>query len=850
MLSVITSVNHNPFSINKFVISGTRVMPFAMTRNQLNEIAEKWFIDQNWQPFPFQKKTWAAFLEGKNGLLNAPTGSGKTYALWFPIVLNYIQKNPEFKVRHQKGLKAIWITPLRALSLEIKLSAERVINDLETQLTVGIRTGDTSSKERVQQKKMMPDLLITTPESLQLLLATQGYDKIFSTCSAVVVDEWHELLGTKRGVQMELGLSRLKTIAKDLRIWGISATIGNLEQAREVLLGPESTALKNSVLIRANLNKKIVVKSIIPNEIETFPWRGHLGLRLLEEVIPIINNSKTTLLFTNTRSQCEIWFQKLLEKHPKFAGEIAMHHGSINKETRIWVEQAIRNESLKAVVCTSSLDLGVDFAPVETVIQIGGPKGVARFLQRAGRSGHRPGKASVIYFLPTHAIELVEASALQQAVIKKAVEDRIPYLNSFDVLVQYLTTLAVSDGFYPDEIYSEIKNTFCYQGMTRDQWLWILNFLVLGSQSLKTYDEYKKVERQEDGKFKVNNKGVAMRHRFQIGTIVGDANITVRYQKGGYIGTIEESFISKLKQGDVFIFAGRNLEFIRVKGMQAQVRNSSKKTNKVPAWMGGRLTLSSEMSKLLREELYTAGMNTKEQSEEIIALTSLFDRQRIESIVPNPNQFLIETFETRDGFHHIFYPFEGRFVHEAMGSLLGYRISLLGPITFSLAFNDYGFELLSDKMINIEEIVDNNLFSTDYLLDDLQKSLNATEMARRKFRDIAVISGLVFTGYPKKGIKMKHLQSNSSLLFDVFKDYEPDNMLFQQAYRETFEHQLEEGRLRMALERIANQKIIWRACSEPTPFSFPIITDRLREKLSNEKLADRIRRMTAKLMQK
>lgn len=821
-----------------------------MTRDQLFAIAENWFIHQNWQPFPFQKKTWTAFLQGKHGLLNAPTGSGKTYALWFPIVLNYIQNNPEFKVKHNKGLKAIWITPLRALSLEIKQSAERVITDLETQLTVGIRTGDTSTSERTRQKKMMPDLLITTPESLQLLLATRGYDKVFKNCSAVVVDEWHELLGTKRGVQMELGLSRLKAVAGELRIWGISATIGNLEQAREVLLGPASTALKNSVLIRANLNKKITVKSIIPKEIETFPWRGHLGLRLLEEVIPIINQSKTTLLFTNTRSQCEIWFQKILEKHPEYAGEIAMHHGSINKETRVWVEQAIRNESLKAVVCTSSLDLGVDFAPVETVIQIGGPKGVARFLQRAGRSGHRPGKESIIYFLPTHAIELVEASALQQAVIKKAVEDRIPYLNSFDVLVQYLTTLAVSDGFFPEEIYHELKETFCYQGITREQWQWILNFLVLGSQSLKTYDEYKKVERQEDGRFIVNNKGVAMRHRFQIGTIVGDANITVRYQKGGYIGTIEESFISKLKQGDVFIFAGRNLEFIRVKGMQAQVRNSAKKTNKVPAWMGGRLTLSSEMSKLLREELYTAGMNTKEQSEEIIALTSLFDRQRMESIVPNPNQFLIETFETRDGFHHIFYPFEGRFVHEAMGSLLGYRISLLGPITFSLAFNDYGFELLSDKEIDIQQLEDNNLFSTDYLLDDLQKSLNATEMARRKFRDIAVISGLVFTGYPHKGIKMKHLQGNSSLLFDVFKDYEPDNILFQQAYRETFEHQLEEGRLRIALERIANQKIIWRACSQPTPFSFPIITDRLREKLTNEKLADRIRRMTAKLMQK
>ncbi|MBO0342379.1 ligase-associated DNA damage response DEXH box helicase [Flagellimonas profundi] len=818
-----------------------------MKQKELFQIAENWFQDQNWKPFPFQKETWKAFLDGKHGLLNAPTGSGKTYALWFPIVLNYIKNHPNYKTKHKKGLKAIWITPLRALSQEIKQSAERITKDLGTQMTVGIRTGDTSAKERAKMRTNMPDLLITTPESLQLLLSSKGYEKTFKDCSAIVVDEWHELLGTKRGVQMELGLSRLKTVCETLRIWGISATIGNLEQAREVLLGPTSPELENSMLVKADLNKKITVKSIIPSKMETFPWRGHLGLHLLDQVVPIINNSKTTLLFTNTRSQCEIWFQKILEKYPEFAGEMAMHHGSINKETRLWVEQAIRNESLKAVVCTSSLDLGVDFAPVETVIQIGGPKGVARFLQRAGRSGHRPGKESVIYFLPTHAIELVEASAMQKAVLNSAVEDRIPYLSSFDVLIQYLTTLAVSDGFYPDEIYPEIKQTFCYQTLTEEQWQWLLNFLVMGSQSLKSYDEYKKVEVEEDGKFKVNSRAVAMRHRFQIGTIVGDATISVRYQKGGYIGSIEEYFISKLSPGDVFTFAGRNLEFIRIKGMAAHVRNSKKRTNKVPSWMGGRLSFSAKMSELLRQELYTAALDFSDQSEEIQALQPMFAKQREESIVPQPHQFLIETFKTRDGYHHMFYPFEGRAIHEGMSSLLAYRISLLRPITCSLAFNDYGFELLSDREIDIQEILDNNLFTPEYMLSDLQKSLNSNEMARRKFRDIAVISGMVFTGYPEKGIKMKHLQSSSELLFDVFRDFEDDNLLYQQAYTETFEHQLEEGRLRLALERIAQQEIVWKPCSQPTPLSFPIITDRLREKLSNEKLADRIKRMMVKL---
>lgn len=818
-----------------------------MNREQLFTIASNWFENQGWKPFPFQTQTWTAFLQGKNGLLNAPTGSGKTYALWLPIILNYIKENPNYKTKQTPGLKAIWITPLRSLSVEIKQAAERVINDLDIKMTVGIRSGDTSAAERAKQKGRMPDLLITTPESLQLLLASKGYESTFKNCSSIVIDEWHELLGTKRGVQVELGLSRLKTISKNIRIWGISATIGNLQQAQEVLLGVDSEAYHNSVLIKAVINKKIKVVSIIPEKMDTYPWRGHMGLHLIDEAAKIVKASKTTLIFTNVRSACEIWYQRLLEKYPEFAGEMAMHHGSIDRETRLWVENAIRNEELKVVVCTSSLDLGVDFAPVESIIQVGGPKGVARFMQRAGRSGHQPGKESVIYFLATHAIELIEASALKKAVENSVIEDRVPYLNSWDVLVQYLNTLAVSDGFFPDEIFKEVQGTFSYQTITKENWNWILNFITNGSQSLHAYDEFKKVEIEEDGRYKINNRMIAMHHRMQIGTIVGDAVLNVKYMSGGYIGTIEEWFISKLKPGDTFIFAGKKLELFRIRNMQVLVKKASpKKESKIASWMGGRMALSAQMSELLRQELYRA--NTDNLSPELKALQPLFIRQRKESIVPDNNEFLIETFKSREGYHAIFYPFEGRFVHEALASLLAYRISLLQSISFSLAYNDYGFELLSDQEIDIEAVLDNNLLSTEYVHHDLQKSLNSTEMARRKFRDIAVIAGLVFTGFPGKMVKTKHLQSGSQLLFEVFRDFEPDNLLLHQAYRETFEHQLEEGRLILALERIANQKIVWKQCLKPTPFSFPIITDRLREKLSSETLAERIQKMTASYM--
>ncbi|MHA7943985.1 ligase-associated DNA damage response DEXH box helicase [Formosa sp. 3Alg 14/1] len=818
-----------------------------MNRKELEHIAHDWFKQQNWEPFPFQKQTWTAFLQGKNGLLNAPTGSGKTYALWVPIVLEYMKRHPNYKSKPQKGLLAIWVTPLRALSVEIKQAAERFVKDLDVPLTVGIRSGDTSTKERAAQKRNMPSLLITTPESLQLLLATKGYDKIFKNVIGVVVDEWHELVANKRGVQMTLALSRLNAISPSLRTWGVSATIGNLEQAREVLLGVDKERVANSVLIKANIRKKINVLSIIPKKIEKFPWRGHLGLHLLEDIIPILEESQSTLIFTNTRSQCEIWFQNILEKHPEFAGDIAMHHGSMSRETRLWIEQALREGSLKIVVCTSSLDLGVDFAPVDTIIQVGGPKGVSRFMQRAGRSGHQPGKTSVIYFLPTHALELIEASALIKAVSNTVVEDRVPYLNSFDVLVQYLVTLAVSDGFYPETIYPEVKSTFCFQTLTAEQFQWILNFITLGGQSLQAYDEYKRVDIESDGKFKVNSRAVAMRHRLQIGTIVSDSVLNVKFLKGGYIGSIEESFISKLRPGDVFTFAGRQLELFRIRNMQVLVKKSKQKNAKIPNWMGGRMSFSSEMSHLIREELYLLNSNNADKSKELKALEPILIRQNKESLVPNADEFLIETFKTREGYHAVFYPFEGYFVHEAMGSLLAYRLSLLHPISFTIAFNDYGFELLSDQPIDIQAILDNNLFSSEYLRSDLEKSINASEMAKRKFRDIAVISGLVFTGFPSKLVKSKHLQASSQLLFGVFEDYEPDNLLFQQAFTETFEHQLEEGRLQLALMRINSQNIIWKSCAKPTPFSFPIITDRLRAKLSSEKLADRIRRMTIQL---
>jgi ATP-dependent Lhr-like helicase len=802
------------------------------------ETSAHWLKTQGYTPYTFQRECWIKVSTHLNGLLMAPTGSGKTYALGLPMLL---QADASKKI-----LQGIWVTPLRALSYEIYQALDYANQSMGLGLQVALRNGDTPIKERQQQQKNSPQILVTTPESLNIFLATKGYSQRLAQLKMIVIDEWHDLMGSKRGVMIELALSRLKSLSAVLNIWGISATLKDDSLALEVLSGSQ-TEKDKWISIRANLNKEIKIVSIIPKLMERFPWRGHLGLYLIDQVIEVIHRHQTVLLFTNTRSQCEIWYQKILEKAPEFAGEIAMHHSSIDRQTRAWVENAIRNESLKAVVCTSSLDLGVDFAPVEAIIQIGGPKGIARFMQRAGRSGHQPGATSLVYFVPTHAIELIESSALRKAIEINAIENPTPYLLCYDVLIQYCCTLAVSEGYKEAALYEEVKNTHCFQALTIEAWKWIQNFLMHGSQSLSTYDEYKKVVRNEAQLMVIENRGLAMRHRLQIGTIVSDAALQVVFQSGGYIGTVEEWFASQLKVGDVFTFAGKTLEFIRLKELKVLVRRSSKKASKVPSWMGGRLSFTSEMSDLLKDTLQQAHQHPNNQDEELKALKPIFERQKKESFVPKAHEFLVEVFHTREGFHHIFYPFEGRFINEAIANLLAYRISLMKPISCTIAYNDYGFEILAQQPIEISLLWDNNLWDSRFIYEDLYHSLNITEMSRRTFRDIAVISQLVFTGYPNKSVKTKHLQSSSQLLFEVFKSHEPDHLLYLQAKRETLEHKLEEGRLIRVLNRIANTEALVAECSLPTPFSFPIITDRLREKLSNESLADRIRKMTAKL---
>jgi ATP-dependent Lhr-like helicase len=643
-------------------------------------------------------------------------------------------------------------------------------------------------------------------------------------------------MGSKRGVQVELAASLIKMISPRLCVWGISATMGNLDEAMRTLLGN-----RKGRLIRAGWKKALTINSLMPAKFERLAWSGHLGLALVNQVVGVIEKHGSTLIFTNTRAQAEIWYHRILDAQPELSGAIALHHGSIAKELRYWVEDALHESRLRAVVCTSSLDLGVDFRPVDAVIQIGGPKGVARFAQRAGRSGHAPHETSQIYFLPTHGLELIEASALRNALDCDQIESRLPMVRSFDVLVQFLCTLAVGDGFEPDSLAPAIRDTHAFETMDEQEWNWCLQFITTGGKALEAYSDYQRVQIVE-GVWRILDQKLARKHRMSIGTIVSDAMLKVKWVKGKVLGHVEEYFAAGMEIGDSFWFAGVCLEFVRFKELTIYVKRSKKRNGRIPVYMGGRLSLSSELGEGIRREI-DAFASGRVDSTEMIRVRPLLELQLQFSSLPKMNELLVESFESKDGFHVCVFPFEGRDIHEGMGMLLAQRWSQMRPVSFSIACNDYGFEMLSDQPIPIDELWTEEAWSVSNLMDDLQAGVNASEMAKRRFRDIAVISGLTFQGFVGKHLQGRHLQSHSGLVFEVFRDFDSENLLYQQAYEELLYHQLQWERMRSAIQRIGNQKVTFSTPNFPTPFSFPLVVDRLRSSLSSEDLETRINKM-------
>ncbi|MGJ4728887.1 ligase-associated DNA damage response DEXH box helicase [Luteimonas sp. SDU101] len=735
--------------------------------------------------------------------------------------------------------RLLWITPLRALASDTARALRAPLDALGLDWTVAMRTGDASSRDRRLARQGRADALVITPESLALLLSYPDTAAQLAGLRGIVVDEWHELLGNKRGVLLQLCLARLRAWAPDVRIWGLSATLGNLEQARDVLL-PHAPG---AAVLQAAKPRSMSLETLLPEAGERFPWAGHIGLSQVQRVAARLQSARTTLLFANTRAQAELWHRALSATWLDEPDTLALHHGSLDPKLRASVEQGLREGRVRCVVATSSLDLGVDYPAVDQVIQIGSPNGMARLLQRAGRARHRPGEAGHIACAPTHALELAEYAATREALRAGEVEARPPPRLSLDVLAQHCVTLALGGGFRPGALLPEVRGTHAFAALTDAQWQAVLTFIVQGGQALQHYPEYTRVVVDDNGVYRVTDRRIAQRHRLSIGTITSDGALQVKLLRGGSLGSVEESFLSRLRPRDRFQFAGRTLELVRLQDMTAYVRLAKKADGIVPRWQGGRMPMSGELGARVAQVL--AGPR---DSPELRALAPLLDLQARISALPAPGGLLAEFAKTREGWHLFLYPFAGRGVHEGLAALLALRWSRLAPNTFGFAVNDYGLALTAHAQTQIEVDTLRALLDPARLLDDLRDGANLGELARRQFREIARVAGLLPPSLPGRALRsLRQLQASSGLLFDVLQRHDPRHLLLEQAEREVFEAQLEVRALQAVLARCHAARIDLHQPKTLTPLSFPLWAEGMRGTLSSEDWRTRVQRVAERL---
>lgn len=802
-------------------------------------MVEGWFSARGWVPADFQREAWEHAAAGRSGLIQVATGAGKTYAAFMGGLISCID---EWRDRDEppRGPRVLYLTPLRAVARDIESALRRPCEDLKLPLRVGARTGDTSATERSRQRGELPQVLVTTPESLTLLLMRDGAAETFGGVVLVVVDEWHELLASKRGTQTELALARLRRIAPRLRTWALSATLENLEQAAAAAVGIGC----DPVIVRGRAERPTVIRTLLPEDTR-LPWAGHMGFAMLPAVLGELDPSVSTLVFLNTRAQAELWYQAIWHSRPDWREVLALHHGSVDRAARERAERGLKDGSVRIVVATSSLDLGVDFAPVERVFQIGSCKGLARLLQRAGRSGHRPGAECRVVCVPTHGIELLEISAARRALASGRIEPRTPPDKPLDVLVQHIVTRAMGDGFRADELFEEVRSAFSYSSLTREEFDWCLALVRDGGRSLYAYEEHHRIEERDDGpgpRYRVRNARVARAHRLNVGTIVSEMTLDLRLISGKRIGSIEDYYIGKLHAGDRFVFAGRVLEFVGIRGTAAVARPATGRTTATPHWAGTRLPISESLSEAVRAELEHCARGVYD-APELEAARSIVEAQRAISAVPSADELLVELTHTREGNHLFIYPFEGRLVNAGLAALLALRLSRRVPTTFSTAANDYGLELLTADDLPFESMLTPQLFEVGDLAREAEESLNLGELARTQFREVARVSGLVAQNYPGVRKTGRQAFSTASLMYDVFREFEPDNLLLQQARREVLQRQYEASRLARTLSRLARAKVIFRVTDRPTPLGFPLVLERVGERLSSETLQSRVEKM-------
>jgi len=734
----------------------------------------------------------------------------------------------------------LWVTPLRALASDTARALQAPIDGLGLGWRVGLRSGDASNRDRRLAREGRIDVLVTTPESLALLLSYPDTLERMRQLRCVVVDEWHELLGNKRGVLLQLNLALLREAAPAMQLWGLSATLGNLPQARDVLLPhrPQAT------IVEGARQRPVTIRSLLPEPGERFPWAGHLGLSHLPRVLDVLFRARSSLLFTNTRAQAELWHQALAAVWPEDAGTLALHHGSLDPTLRQQVEDGLRAGTLRCVVATSSLDLGVDFPEVDQVLQLGSPKGVARLRQRAGRARHRPGASGQILCIPSHALELAEYAAARHALHDRVIEARRPPTLSLDVLAQHAVSRALAGGFNADALLEQVRGTHAFAALEDAQWNAVIDFIVQGGRALSRYPEFHKVVRDADGVYRMPDRRQALRHRLSIGTISSDGSVRVQFLRGGSLGAVEEQFASRLRRGDRFQFAGRLLELVQLRDMTAFVRVArGGGDGVVPRWQGGQLPLSMPLGRELEKVLSGA-----DQSAESRWLAPLLALQSQLSAAPSPDHLLVEDVRRREGQFLFVYPFAGRHVHEALAALLALRCTRRQRNSIGYAVNDHGLVLAPATPVDLQEQDWRAMLDAGDLLQDLREAVNLGELARRQFRGIARVAGLLVPSLPGGTPRsLRQLQASAGLLHDVLREHDPEHLLLALAEQEVLHDSLDLPGLQQVLARIATRSLSLQRPSSLTPLAFPLWAERLRGQFSNEDWRTRVQRAAQQL---
>ncbi|MEM9331863.1 MAG: ligase-associated DNA damage response DEXH box helicase [Pseudomonadota bacterium] len=816
--------------------TGDENLPFF-----LPDVFETWFSKNGWQPRAHQLELLAHTQAGQSTLLIAPTGAGKTLAGFLPSLVELTQTPKPKPGEARRGIHTLYISPLKALAVDIKRNLEKPIDEMALPIEVETRTGDTPVSRRQRQKLNPPQILLTTPEQLALLIANKDASRFFEHLDTVILDELHSLVISKRGHLLSLGLSRLRTFRPELKTIGLSATVADPDELRRWLVPQcptDEIALSQFVHLQGGAKPEI---SILKSN-ERIPWSGHSARYAMPEVYEAIKKHQTTLLFVNTRSQAEMLFQELWNINEDTL-PIALHHGSLDVAQRRRVEEAMQRNALRAIVATSTLDLGIDWGDVDLVVHVGAPKGASRLAQRIGRSNHRIDEPSKAILVPANRFEVMECQAALDANYYGA-QDTPPLVEgSLDVLAQHVLGSACAGPFSAENLYQEVVSSAPYATLNREMFNKIVQYVATGGYSLKTYEQYAKIKENADGTWRLSHPSFAQRYRMNCGTIIEAPMLDVRltrkrgktsaFRGGPVLGKIEEWFVESLVPGDTFIFSGQTLRLEAIQEASCYVSKASESDPKIPSYMGGKFPLSTYLADQVRGMLADPEKwkNLPPQVGEWLEI------QKLKSILPARDELLVETFPRGDRHYLICYPFEGRLAHQTLGMLLTRRLERvkarpLGFVATDYAIAVWGLRDFSKMMQNGELSVD-QLFDEDMLGDDLETWLDESFLLKRTFRNCATIAGLIERRFPGKEKTGRQMTVSSDLIYDVLRSHEPDHILLQATRIDAAHGLLDIRRLGEMLSR-TRSRIVHKALDQISPLAVPVMLEIGKESVVGE----------------